>query len=365
MGSGYRVRLRRILCAVTVISRAEAARGVMLGLLLGDAIAAAEGVTPVGSLVGTGAGQIACFTVDALIRDDIRAAHRGVAHQEVAVWTGYRRWGRWQGVLDPHAPATPPDGWLATVPLLGVARARPPAIVTALRAQEAGTLDAPVGSSTAADAVTVTLPVGMPFHTDDPGDLARAADGAAGLAAQVAALAYRDQAVTAAAIAAAAVVTLHHEQSIDAALRAAAAHAEPYRRGTPIPLDTALDEARAHPFNSDTLRQLSPDASAGSALAGAVFAAASARRDAIADAVRFAAAATPAGCAAPITGALLGAAYGPDALPAQLLTRLELAPVGDALARDLVRQLTECPAGTEFPAPTDEHEWERRYPDPW
>jgi ADP-ribosylglycohydrolase len=337
----------------------------MLGLLLGDALAAAHGVTTARSLVGTGAGQLACFTVDALIRDDIRAAHRGVAHQEVAVWAGYRRWGQWQGMLDPQTPATPPDGWLATVPVLGAARARPPSIVAALRATQAGTLDAPAGSSTAADAVTLTLPVGIPFHTDEPGGLTHFADGAAGLAAQVAALAHRDEAVTAAAIAAAAVVILHHEPSIDAAVRAAATRAEPYRRGIPIPLDTALDGARADPFNLDTLRRLAPDPSAGSALAAAVFAAASAHRDTIADAVRFAAAGSPAGCAAPITGALLGAAYGPEALPADLLTRLELSPVGDALARDLIRQLTECPAGTEFPAPTDEHEWEHRYPDPW
>lgn len=337
----------------------------MLGLLLGDAVAAADGVPTARSLAGTGAGQLACFTVDALIRDDIRAAHRGVAHQEVAVWAGYLRWGRWQGVLDPRAPATPPDGWLATVPVLGAARAGPPSIVTALRAGQAGPLDGPAGSGTAADAVTVTLPVAMPFHADEPDDLTRVADGAAGLAARVAALTHRDEAVTAAAIAAAAVVILHHEKSIDAAVRAAATHAEPYRQGIPIPLDTALDDARADPFNLETLRQLAPDASAGSALAAATFAAAGAHRDTIADAVRFAAAVTPSGCAAPITGALLGAAYGPDALPADLLTRMELAPVGDALARDLIRQLTECPAGTEFPAPTDEHEWEYRYPDPW
>lgn len=337
----------------------------MLGLLLGDAFAAAGRVTTAGPLAGTRAGQVACFTADALIRDDIRAAHRGVAHPEVAVWAGYRRWGRWQGILDPHTPATPPDGWLATVPVLGEARTGASSIVAALRARQAGTLDAPVGSSVVADAVTVTLPVGIPFHSDEPGDLRRAADGAAGLAAQVAALAHRDEAVTAAAIAAAAVVILHHEQNIDAAIRTAATHAQPYRRGIPIPLDTALDQARSAPFDPQILRQLTPDASAGSALAGAVFATASADPDTITDAVRFAAALTPAGCAAPITAALLGAAYGPNALPADLLTRMELAPVGDTLTRDLIRQLTQCPAGTEFPAPTDEHEWENRYPDPW
>ncbi len=332
----------------------------MLGLLLGDAFAAAGGDTPAGPLVGTSAGQLACFTVDALIRDDIRAAHRGVAHPEVAVWAGYRRWARWQGLLDPGTPATPPDGWLATVPVLGASRTPASSIVAALHAKQAGALDAPVGSG-AADAVTVTLPLGIPFHADQPGALTRAANGAAGLAARVAALAHRDEAVTAAAIAAAAVVMLQHEPSIAAAVRAAAACAEPYRQGTPIPLDAALDAA---PFDERTLRRLAPDASAGSALAAAVFAAASARRDTIGDAVRFAAH-TPAGCAAPVTGALLGAAYGPDALPADLLARLELAVVGDALARDLVRQLTECPAGTEFHAPTDDPEWERRYPDPW
>src|SRR5262249_39661616 len=138
VGTDCRLRRPRILRAVTVISRVQAARGVMLGLLLGDAFAA--GITTAGPLVGTGAGQLACFTVDALIRDDIRAAHRGVAHREVAVWAGYQRWGRWQGILDPRTPATPPDGWLATVPVLGAPRTPVPSIVAALRAKQAGTL---------------------------------------------------------------------------------------------------------------------------------------------------------------------------------------------------------------------------------
>jgi len=238
----------------------------MLGLLLGDGAAAAGGITAAGPLAGTGAGQLACFTVDALIRDDIRAAHRGVTHPQVAVWASYRRWGRWQGML---GPATPPDGWLATVPVLGAARGAAPAIVAALRAKQAGTLDAPVGS-TGADAVTLTLPVGMALHADQPGHLTRVAESAGGLAARIAALAHRDEAVTAAAVAAATVVVLRHERSIEAAVRAAATHAEPYRRGEPIPLDTALDAAGAAPFDLETFRRLAPDASAGSALVAAV-----------------------------------------------------------------------------------------------
>ncbi|MFG3601064.1 hypothetical protein [Micromonospora chersina] len=79
------------------------------------------------------------------------------------------------------------------------------------------------------------------------------------------------------------------------------------------------------------------------------------------DALTFAASAGTGGHAATVAGALLGAAHGPDALPVDWLSRLELVWVADILARDLVRQVTERPSGTEYTEGTDPRWWDR-YP---
>ena len=57
------------------------ARGCVLGLMLGDAIGATGGNVPAcGPLLATSAGQLACFTIDGLIRAHIRGMHKGICH---------------------------------------------------------------------------------------------------------------------------------------------------------------------------------------------------------------------------------------------------------------------------------------------
>jgi ADP-ribosylglycohydrolase len=91
------------------------------------------------------------------------------------------------------------------------------------------------------------------------------------------------------------------------------------------------------------------------------------RPDQLADALRFAAQAPPQ--VAAITGALLGAVHGPDALPVDALSRCELVWVTDTLARDLVTELTESPAGQETLKPTGPGQydlaWEQRSEPSW
>ena len=53
-----------------------------------------------------------------------------------------------------------------------------------------------------------------------------------------------------------------------------------------------------------------------------------------------------------MTGALLGAVHGADALPVPILSRCELVWVADTLARDLHAVLTESPDGHERRVPT-------------
>jgi hypothetical protein len=60
------------------------ARGVVLGLVLGGAIGATGGNVPdTGPLVATSGGQLACFTVEGLIRAHVRAMHHGIRSAEL------------------------------------------------------------------------------------------------------------------------------------------------------------------------------------------------------------------------------------------------------------------------------------------
>ena len=62
-----------------------------------------------------------------------------------------------------------------------------------------------------------------------------------------------------------------------------------------------------------------------------------------------------------LAGALIGALYGAEALPIELLARMELGWTIDTLARDLISQLDDHPSGTEYSAASDPH-WHDRYP---
>jgi len=107
---------------------------------------------------------------------------------------------------------------------------------------------------------------------------------------------------------------------------------------------------------------LAPDARAMSALAGGVYAAVSfAGREQVRDGLRFAASGANGAHAAVVAGALLGAVHGVDALPVDWVSRLELAWVGDTLARDLVAEFLDRPSGGEY-TPAPDPRWWSRYP---
>lgn len=89
--------------------------------MLGDAIGATGGTLPAsGPLRATSAGQLACFTVDGLIRAHIGGMHRGLTHPPGMIWYAYNRWAVLQGIagVKPAYGSNPPAGWLAEVPVL-------------------------------------------------------------------------------------------------------------------------------------------------------------------------------------------------------------------------------------------------------
>jgi hypothetical protein len=110
------------------------------------------------------------------------------------------------------------------------------------------------------------------------------------------------------------------------------------------------------------LREVAPDKTAKSALAGGLYVASTyAEPERFVEALEFAATAPDGDSVAAVAGALLGAGNGASQLPADLISRHELAWVVDTLARDAVQELVDSPGGSEYEAPRDPHWWSR-YP---
>lgn len=337
------------------------ARGCVLGLLLGNALGAAGGKpAPDGPLPATSAGQLACYTIEGIIRANVRYSHKGICNAPGVVWHAYHRWATRQGITGvkrwgPADSTEPwPDGWLAQVPALATRRGSAPATVAALRGGKPGTIENPVGVSTGAHGLTRTLPSGLLLRHGIPGQYS----------SEIAALTHTGEAIAAATVGAKIVTRLAEGEPIIGAAERAQREGIP---GVPevaaLPLAPALAAAQSLPGQLDTLKGLVPDARAVSALAGGIYVAASCtpEPDRIREALLLAASAGDGGHAATVAGAFLGAAYGVDALPVDLMARLDLIWVGDTLARDLVREFTESPSGDEYQAGPDPNWWSR-YP---
>jgi ADP-ribosylglycohydrolase len=362
-------------------------RGALLGLMLGDAIGATGGKVPDdGLLPSTCAGQLACYTVEGLIRAWIRADLKGICHPPSVVWHAYHRWAAGQNIPGIKRWGAPdedwPDGWLANVPVLRKRRGSAPATVSALQQQVAGTLEEPVGTSLGAHALTRSLPAGIAEWGTYPGNLA----------AEIAALTHRGEAVSAAAVGATVIGLAGEGRSVshsveDARKLWAARQVEADLTVDKLiassedpaitVLEAALTAARSSPRRRSVLARLAPDRRAVSALAGGLYAALSytvgqpspPAPDDLRAALLLAATAGSGAHAGAVTGAVLGASYGVDSLPIDWLSRLELAWVADNLAHDTVRQFTEHPAGTDLlflaavtEQPDTDPNWLHRYP---
>ncbi|GAA1376691.1 ADP-ribosylglycohydrolase family protein [Catellatospora chokoriensis] len=332
----------------------DKARGALLGLILGDAVGVAGGKVPDdGPLRCSSGAQLSCFTVDAMIRSHVRASIKGIGGSETSMaWYGYARWAALQGVTDvadrPEGPR--PDGWLAQIPVMAERRGSAPATVNALRGRVMGTQEEPVGSSFGAHALTRALPIGLYPAGPRTGQLAAA----------VAATTHCGEAVHAAALGATLIRLLASGLGIGDAC-VAADEEYPESAGSPegSPIAAAAEALHAAPGDPSMVAGLAPNGRATSALASGVYTALSLPgRDQVRDAVVFAASAGNRHGAA-VAGAVLGALHGADALPGDWLSRCELVWVGDTLARDLVREITEVPAGSGY---DDDTFWHHRYP---
>ncbi|WP_222865962.1 ADP-ribosylglycohydrolase family protein [Micromonospora sp. AP08] len=333
------------------------ARGCVLGLMLGDAIGATGGNVPAsGTLRATSAGQLACFTVEGIIRANIRGTHKGICHPPSVVRHAYTRWAALQGIpgIKRWQEEDWPDGWLAQVPALAVRRGSAPATVSALQAQPIWGAEDLTWHSTGAHALTRILPAGLNrWWGPEPGRFA----------AEVASTTHGPEAADAAALGATVVANLVKGQTIDKATELAQRECQSFTKVmTGLPLSAALHAARDQPRQLQVLTQLVPDSRAASALAGAVYVALSYADPAqLLDALMFAASVPHGRHVAVAAGAFLGAAHGVEALPVGLVSRLELAWVADVLARDLLSEFLDGPSGSGYDDPPDPRWWDR-YP---
>ncbi|MER5480853.1 ADP-ribosylglycohydrolase family protein [Streptomyces sp. NPDC002734] len=352
---------------------ASRVRGMMLGLALGDTLGAAGGKLPdEGPLRAGVSTQLACFTAEGTIRAWIRGEMRGVCHPPSVVWHAYSRWMALQGLeVDrmrkrwAHGEKVWPDGWLAQVPALAERRGSAPSTVKALSKIKHG---APTASR-GCHALTRTLPVAVVHAAKGLGTSAE-------LAREIAGLTHGDQAAQSATVHA--VVLVGHclihagesaynqrggvREALWAGIRGLV-KADGCLTGHELDqLETALQSTEAHPADPGRLAKLAPDATAPSALLGGVYAAASfSGRDQVAAALRFAAGAPDGDSVACVTGALLGAAHGFEALPVDLVSRHELVWALDRLAGDLFTQFADSPAGDGYSSGWDPY-WSEHYP---
>jgi len=305
-----------------VLSRA---RGLTLGLALGDALGASGG-------------------------------KKGIWHPPSTIWHAYNRWvamqnlhadqlrRRWQGGTE----GAWPDRWLADVPALHQRRGSAPATVATVAGGVMGTPEEPVGHSRGCHAITRTLPVAIYDIDQLARDTAATTHGhpdawsATALGSTIAARLLREGVIHAAFDTVTRAPSRHYDRTLQGEVREGA-HAG--RKGG--------DPA--------TLRTLAPDATARSALFGAIYCtAAHPGPGDVGEALALACTAPDPDSVGAVTGAFLGAAHGAEVLPAGMTSQLELAWIVDTLTLDLLRQITESPSGAELDR--GDQRWRSRYP---
>jgi hypothetical protein len=310
--------------------RLSRVRGLLLGLALGDALTRPDQPAP-GILLGTPTTQLACFTTEGTIRAMVRADHRGIGPAPNVLFFAYRRWACGQGIPIPWPVQR--SGWLHRVPALAERRGDAPAVVAALQAAREPTPAPAPATSRGHHALSPRLPLAA---VAAPADWTR----------EVVLGTHGDPDAVRAAVAGVELArAVLRTGSVLDALRAAQ--------------EPLLEEVRA---GGSAPAALAPDHSAVSALRGGVALAAGCGGPATITQTLSAARELPVpGAVGPVAGALLGAAHGAEALPVELIARLELGWAVDTLARDLVAQIEDRPGGSEYQQPADQYWWPR-YP---
>lgn len=360
-------------------SKADRLRGCLLGGAIGDALGAGiefdslaeirekfgrEGVTDYVPAYGlrsaiTDDTQMTLFTVEGLCRSWVRGAVKGICDETGVVGLAYRRWALTQGVSLPEdlwPDDGEPDGWLIRRQELHSKRAPGNTCLSALRQPELGTTARPINDSKGCGTVMRVAPVGF---------LPRSAEGVFNTGCAVSALTHGHpsgylSAGTLAVIIHCILRDLETLEAIDVAralLRKHERHEE-----TDAALDQALRLALDGRPTPEKVESLGGGWIAEEALAIAVYCALVPLEeppDRLEERVRrrLLLAVNHSGdsdSTGSITGQILGARHGVDALPADLLSCVESKDLIETLAVDLQMLESEPPGRHEA--------WWNRYP---
>ncbi|MEU6677943.1 ADP-ribosylglycohydrolase family protein [Streptomyces sp. NPDC046925] len=348
-------------------------RGTLLGAAVGDALGApvdslsldgireahgAEGLTEPAPAHGrrgavTAATQLTLFTVDGLIRAQVRR-DTGAWHPPTDLHRAYRRWAATQSDWGPDERRKE-DGWLAREEWLYSRRSPARACLLGLGDENMGTLEAPKNpAEKGAEAVTRSAPFGLLVGWEPQLVLQLAVE-----------CAVQTHGHPVAYLASGAHTVLVHGlargESLDGAIQRTLAllAARPGHQPVTDALKHALGAVRQGMPSPARVEELVGDGSAEGVLAGAVYCALVGDdiRHGLRLAVNHGGASAAAGS---LCGALLGALHGETALPPGWLTELEGRATILELADDFAMEMTQGPAlhGPAVSSPG----WLARYP---
>jgi len=116
--------------------------------------------------------QMTMFTAEGLLRAASRSINKGICSPPQVVHRAYLRWLETQHERSSSAPHPDPnDGWLISLPALHAQRAPGDTCLSALRSGQMGAIDAPINNSKGCGGVMRIAPVGMMWMLSDPFDL--------------------------------------------------------------------------------------------------------------------------------------------------------------------------------------------------
>jgi len=302
---------------VTEAINEDRARGLMLGLLVGDAVGEIQKPKHEWYLYGTALGQLACFTVEGLIRGFVKQQkYEAMEPPFGTVWTALNRWAAIQGYATTpgFGPELAETGWLRQLAPLRAKRGTAPATVKALVAG-GGTTESPVGSSAGHHALNRVAPLALASSFAEHHEA-----GARELAAQ----------------------THGHSASWDAAAAGVLLLRGALESGS---VSEAIARGTARAVRVDVIKLLEGEdsgAAAGTASYCLVRAMRTAQGGGTLREVVTRASEYGVGCAT-FAGALHGALHGVAGIEYTDFERLELAWVADTLVKDLLREEREHP----------------------
>ena len=316
-----------------------------------------DGVTDLGQAARfTDDTQMTLFTAEGLIRARVRGRSKGICHPPSVVRHAYLRWLYTQGVPWPQAGAEfavghpRPDGWLASEPLLHRQMAPGNTCLSELHAGGSGTISRPANDSKGCGAVMRTAPVGFCYPT-----LSETWDAACDIAAITHG---HPDGIHPAGVLAVTIRLLADSEQLARGLERAAAFA-PAGSDTQRAVGRAIDLAATRMPDPVTLNQQLGQGWTGEealAIAACCALAAPTPGAALLAAVNHSGDSDSTGS---ITGNLVGAAHGPQAIPGGWPGALDGAEIVTRVAIDLVTELTEPPWDSDGSVPAY---WWDRYP---